>query len=363
MHIVHVYKDYHPVVGGIENHIRWLAEAQAARGHRVTVLVCSPGFRSSRELLNGVEVVRAGRLATLASMPLSGRQPYELARLRPDVAHLHAPYPLGEVSQALLGRARAAVLTHHSDVIRQKRLMRLYGPFYARVLRRVQAVLVTSPPYLAHSPWLQPVRDRCRIVPLGLDVERFSLPGSPKPQARPTTLLFTGCLRYYKGLDTLLHALVQVPDVRLDIVGDGPMRGAWEALSAGLGTSERVRFTGAVPDAALLDYYRAADCFVLPSNSRAEAFGMVLLEAMAAGLPLITTELGTGTSWVNADGTTGLVVPPNDTAALAGAVRRLAADPGLRVRMGQAAALRVREHFTLERMVDGVEAVYKEALG
>ncbi|MFQ6100792.1 MAG: glycosyltransferase [Anaerolineae bacterium] len=360
MNVLHIYKDYYPVLGGIENHVKVLAEAQAAAEHRVTVLVCGPSPRTQVENINGVKVIKAGRLITAASMPLSLSQPSILARLRPDVAHIHSPYPLGEVANWLLGQARTTVITHHSDVVRQRGWLRFYGPLLRRVLRAADCVIATSPRYIETSPWLRPVREKCTVVPLGVDHRRFTPPTNQL--TNQPTLLFTGRLRYYKGLDTLLWALSALSGVCLVIVGDGPMRAEWERLAGTLGLRERVTFTGEVPDDDLPRYHHTAHVFVLPANARAEAFGTVLLEAMASGLPCITTEVGTGTSWVVQDGVTGLVVPPRDPRALAEAIRGLLDDPQRRAAMGQAARARVEAEFTLERMIARVQAVYEEAL-
>ena len=360
MHILHLYKDYFPILGGIENHIRGLAEAQAGAGHQVTVLVCDPGPHSRIEDLNGVRVIKAGRLTTAASMPLSLSQPLALARLRPDVAHVHSPYPLGEVANWLLGRAHATVVTYHSDVVRQRGWLRLYGPLLRRVLRAADRIIATSPRYIETSPWLLPVRDKCVVVPLGVDERRFVPPAAPFDG--PPTLLFTGRLRYYKGLDTLLRALADLPRVQLVVAGDGPMRDPWEALALELDVAGRVRFLGEVDDADLPALYRRAHLFVLPGNARAEAFSTAMLEAMASGLPCITTEVGSGTSWVVQDSVTGLVVPPRDPAALAGAIQSLLADTARRQAMGRAGRARVEAEFTLERMVARVQAVYEEVL-
>jgi rhamnosyl/mannosyltransferase len=222
-------------------------------------------------------------------------------------------------------------------------------------------VLATSDRYLASSPYLARVRDRTVVVPLGVDPDRFR-PGARKP-AGPPTVLFVGQMRHYKGVDDLLAAMRAVPaPARLRLAGDGPMRARWEALGRSLGLGERVEFLGQVPDEALPALYRSADVLVLPSTSRAEAFGMVLLEAMASGLPCVTTEVGSGTSYVVQDGVTGLVVPPRDPAALASALACLAADPAERARMGAAGRARVLAEFPEARMVERVEAVYREAL-
>lgn len=375
MRILHLYKDYYPVLGGIENHVRVLAEAQVRAGHHVTVLVAARGPRTVIEEMGGVQVIKAGRLATVASAPLSLSLPAIVARLRPDITHLHFPYPLGEAAHTLLGRARRTVITYHSDIVRQQGMLRLYRPLLWRVLAKADRIIATSPNYIATSPYLQHFTDKCVIIPLGIDADRFSTPDPAQVAAfrnralinanQPSSaslLLFVGRLRYYKGLDDLLRALTQVP-AHLLVGGSGPMEQPWRALAQRLGVAERVHFLGDVPDELLPSLYHAADIFVLPANARAEAFGTVLLEAMAAGLPAISTEVGTGTSYVNRHGETGLVVPPYDPGALARAINMLLSDADLRRRLGEQARMRARRpEFSQAHMVQQVLELYHELL-
>lgn len=353
MRILHLYKDYAPVLGGIENHIRVLAEAEAAAGHDVIVAVCMPqhGPRLPLERVeNGVCVLRYPRVATLRSMPLSVPYWFAVRHLvrDVDVVHVHSPFPLGEAAVRTLPRTVRIIATHHSDVVRQKLLLRFYAPLYRTFLDRADLILPTSDAYAASSPWLRPHLAKCRTVPLGVDTQIFhpSQPSQPShfPSPQPPTpdphfsLLFVGRLRYYKGLDTLLHALSRLPEnIRLDIVGDGPMGPAWKTLAADLHLQDRVRFLGEIPDADLPGAYRSADLFVLPCNCRAEAFGTVLAEALASGVPCITCDVGSGTSSVVRDGVSGRVVPPSDPAALAAAIRSLSEDRPLLSRMAVAA--------------------------
>lgn len=363
MNILHIYKDYFPVLGGIENHIRLLAEAQAARGHTVSVLVTSRDAHTHIETLNGVRVIFAARLVTLLSTPLSLALFRCLRAETPDIAHLHFPYPLGEIAQHVVGRARGIVLTYHSDIIRQKITRALYHPLMRRILARVDRIIATSPNYVTSSPILARWKDKCVIVPLGIDPTPFEcIPIEHSVHHETTRLLFVGKLRYYKGVDFLLEALREVPRAHLTIVGTGPMEHAWRQRTQHLDIADRVHFAGEVPEADLPRYYAACDIFVLPASERSEAFGMVQLEAMAAGKPVICTELGTGTSFVNVNGETGLVVPARAPRALADAIARLSADADLRARMGAAGRARVRAEFTLEKMVTRILTVYEDVL-
>jgi glycosyltransferase involved in cell wall biosynthesis len=372
MRILHLYKDYCPVLGGIENHIRVLAESQVHRGHEVTVLAVSPGWRAAHRTLNGVHVVLAPRLGTIASTPLSPSLFASLTRMDSDIVHLHFPHPPGEVAHLLFGRSKGTVLTYHSDIVRQRRLLRVYEPLLRRVLARADRILVTSQAYGDSSPYLRDVQAKCRVVPLGIDVEHFQRAAKPPkavlrsrwglPEDRPV-VVFVGRLRYYKGLDYLLQAMALLPDVSLLLVGDGPLWNRTQHLASSLGISGRVIFTGDVGEVELPGCYAAGDIFVLPSHTRAEAFGTSIVEAMAAGLPVISTDIHTGTSWVNQHDVTGLVVPPCNPEALADAIRTLVADPQLRQAMGDAALARARNLFQASTMVEAVEGIYREVLG
>jgi rhamnosyl/mannosyltransferase len=360
---LHIYKDYPPILGGIENHVRLLAEGQAARGHAVTVLVTNPaGLRSVESVEQGVRVVRAGRPATVASTPLTLALPWRLLRERPDIVHLHFPYPVGETSQWLLRRGKATVLSYHSDVVRQASILRLYRPLMERVLSRVDAIVIGSPP-MRQSAYLAAHQAKLHLIPYGIPLERFWRPldEEPRPLGQEAVLLFVGRLRYYKGLDTLIRALPQIP-ARLQVVGIGPMEAEWKALAQEVGVAARIEWLGETPDEELPRLYHNADLFVLPASHQSEAFGLVQVEAMAAGLPVVCTELGTGTTYVNLDGVTGLVVPPRDPQALVRAVNTLVADPEQRVRLGRAAQSRVEREFALGVMVDRVVGLYEDIL-
>ncbi len=364
MKIVHIYKDYFPVKGGIENHIRQLAEAQVRRGHDVTVLVAQQrGMPATEEHIAGVRVIKLKRGLEVQSAPISPALPAAVMRWTTgaDIAHLHAPYPIGEVWNALLGRASRTVITWHSDIVRQQMLLRLYAPMLRRVLRHADCIIATSEPYMRTSPWLSPHQHKCCVVPLGIDAQRFAPPQSARPATETLTLLSVGRLRYYKGLDDLIRAMPALPFARAHIVGSGPMAPKWQSLVQQLGVGDRVHFLGEVDDATLPEHYRQADVYVIPANSRAEAFGIAILEAMASGLPVISTDVGTATSWINQHGVTGLVVPPRDPAALAEAVHVMR-DPQIRQRMGEAARARVLAEFTEARMIADVEHVYRDVL-
>ena len=348
----------------MENHIRVLAEEQVKRGLDVTVLVTGLTWKTGMAVMNGVRVIKAGRLATVASTPISIALPLILSRLEPDIAHLHFPYPVGELSQLFFGKARRVVLTYHSDVVRQRHILRFYRPFLQKVLDMADLIIATSDRYAESSPYLGRVRRKCRIVPLGIDPAPFVRVDADRvAKVRETfggpLLLFVGKLRYYKGLQYLLKAMSEIP-ARLLVAGSGPMETEWRGLAADLGLKEKVVFLGEVADGELPALYHGCDVFVLPASERSEAFGLVQVEAMMSGKPVVSTELGTGTSYVNLHGETGFVVPPRDVKGLQDAVNALLRDEDLRRRMGAKARMRAMREFSLGMMVDRTIELYRE---
>jgi len=369
--IVHVYKDYHPPVrGGIEQTIERMARWQVAAGHEVTVLVSASGQNASRtEVVDGVRVVRVAELARALSSPLCPGFPDALAAQHADLWHLHSPNPLGEVSWRWVLPDGALVITHYCDFTRQRALLPLYGPLVHALFRRADMLHAISNQALERQDSLVwPYRSRFRVVPLGIDSGPLmslldSRPGAHALRERfgDPFILFVGRLRHYKGLDVLLEAMPRV-DARLVIVGDGPMGDSLRTQAKRLGLNGQVHFAGSVSDEVLHDHLAAAGVGILPSSGPAEAFGLAMVEYMAAGLPVVSTELGTGTSFVNQDGVTGLVVRAGDPAALAEGLGRILADRARRDRMGQAGRERVRDHFTTAAMMRGIDALYETAL-
>jgi glycosyltransferase involved in cell wall biosynthesis len=368
MRIVQLYKDYPPVRGGIESSLQLLAEGLAARGHQVTVLVTAAGLHGRRERRNGVEIVWCGRWAAPAGTPLAPAYLPALLAQPADLLHLHHPYPPADA--ALLLRRTPLVVTYHADVVRQRRLAQLLAPLLQQTLRRARRIIVGSPQAVTAHPALAAHRDRLRVVPFAVDLDQLTLPAAAPRilalrQAHPgPLLLFLGRLRYYKGLFVLLDALARLPDAQLAIAGaDATVTAAeLQHYAAQRGIAERIHLLGSVSDDERRTLLQQARALVLPSIAPAEAFGLVQVEAQAVATACVTTALGTGTDFVTLHEQTGLVVPPNDPAALAAALQRLVADPALAARFGAAGRARAVAEFSLPVMLDRVEQLYAEAL-
>ena len=368
MKILHLSKFYRPDPGGLEYIVAQLAEAESRAGHDVRVVAATgsswmrdPGKRITEPPRGNVVVVRLPTYGIFWSQPIApGYIP--AARWPADVVHLHHPHPLADVA-ALFGPRRPLVITQHSDIQRQAIVRPLYQPVVRAALRRAAAITVPTHAHARVSRELSGFGDKIRVVPFGVDLTRFSpKPDAPRPRVFPDGRpvgLFVGRLVGYKGLDVLVEAL-RGTDLAVVVVGGGPERPRLEQLIERHGLNGQVRFAGEVPDVDLPEYYQAADWLVLPSTTNAEMFGVVLLEAMAMARPVINTALPTGVSEVSVPGETGLQVPPGDAGALREAMTRLSADADLRRRLGQAGRRRVEQRFTLEKMVEGYQAVYRE---
>lgn len=369
--ILHIYKDYYPpVLGGIEMTIRLMALG-CLDEFDVTVLVNSGSRRTTEEMIEGVRVVRVGEWGRFASAPLSPAFPFRLRELSgaADLLHFHFPNPTGDAAYFLAGRRRPYVITYHSDIVRQRLTGALIAPLLQRMLDGAACIMPTSEPYIASSPLLRTRASKCRVLPLGIDLApyddstalREAVARLRASAAGMPTVLFVGRLRYYKGLHDLLAAAPEVP-ARILIGGTGPEEPGLRALAAASPARERIHFLGELSESDKIAHLHAADLFCLPSNARSEAFGICLIEAMASGLPLVTTRLGTGVEFVNQDGVTGLTVPPASPSGLAAALNLLLGDESLRRQFSAAARERARTEFAAPVMVRRLQEVYRSVL-
>ena len=370
LRVLHIGKFYPPAPGGMEKVVQLLCESERAFEHVDSqVLVANTDARTVREDVHGVPVTRVGALGAVGSVGVCPTFPVEVARVRRDVTVIHEPNPVALVADWAARQRGPLVVWFHSEVLRpQWKYRLLYRPFLRRVLARAARIVVSSPHLLEYAAELQPHRHKCVVIPFGLDVERLAATPEVLAQAARLRvadpafrLLFIGRLVPYKGVDVLLGALTR-GTARAWIVGDGPLRGALEAEAAARGLVNQVEFLGAVSDEQAAVRFHACDAFVLPSVTPAETFGVVQLEAMACGKPVISTNLRSGVPWVNRHGETGLVVEPGSAAALAAAIAQLQADAALRVRMGEAGRRRVAQDFSLPTMARRTARIYREVM-
>jgi glycosyltransferase involved in cell wall biosynthesis len=369
--ILHVYKDFYPPVkGGIECHLNLLANGLFAKGVNVLVLVSNTSHKAEMETYNGIKIIKAPQWERFVSAPLTPTFNFYLRKYgkSADIIHFHHPNPTAELSYFLTNLNKKLIITYHSDIIRQDKLGRLYAPFRKFFLQLSDRIIATSPNYIETSNVLKHFKHKCTVIPLGIDIKRFCLnEHSPeiaqiKNQYKGETLiLFVGCFRYYKGLEFLLSAIKNV-QAKLLLIGAGPEERKLRSIVKSKRLNNKVQFLGELSDEEVNLYYKACDLFVLPSHLRSEAFGMVQLEAMCCGKPVISTELGTGTSFVNLDQQTGIVVEPTDVESLSNALNYLINNPEKREKFGAFGEARVKEMFSAEAMVNSTLKLYEEVI-
>jgi len=366
MRVLHIYKDYYPpVVGGMEMSMSLLCRELRGRAD-VEALVCSRSLRSRVRSVDDVRVTEVGEICRILSAPVAPAFPLFLKRARYDILHFHLPNPTAVMSYLVARPPGRVVVQYQSDIVRQAFALRIYRRFLRKFLQLADAIIVSSPNYLESSEHLRPFREKCRIIPLGIDLDEFEMKEGEaggvealRQKYGGAFLLFVGVLRYYKGLDYLLEAMQHV-DRPLVIVGDGPERIRLEKRRATLGLQDKVHFAGRIGHRELVQHLHACELFVFPASHRSEAYGLSLVQALACGKPAVSTRLGTGTSFVNVDGETGLVVEPRDAGALSHAIKVLLGDPGLRRQFGTKGRERARELFGKERMVEEIWCLYRE---
>ena len=296
--------------------------------------------------------------------------PEMISRLRKicsgyDIIHIHHPDPMAALALRLSGYKGHVVLHWHSDILSQKTLKFFYRPLQDWLLRRADRIVCTTPAYLAASPDLEGFRDKGVVVPIGIkklaDVREDEIARFRERYAGKKIVLSVGRLIPYKGYDNLIDAAQHLPDEHVILIGgDGPLKKGFEERISRLGLKNKVLLLGYLPKETLPLLFAASDVFVLSSVMKTEAFGIVQIEAMSAGKPVVATKIpGSGVSWVNEDGVSGLNVEPGDPGAIAEAVEKILADYG---RFSEGAAKRFRENFTEERMIERIVRIYEELL-
>lgn len=368
MRILHVFKTYLPeTVGGIEQVIYQICQSGIAHGIESHVLTLS-ATPEPRDLMLADHYVHRAKLDfQLASTGFSYSILSQLKALAAevDIINYHFPWPFMDALHFAAGIKKPTVVTYHSDIIRQKYLLNFYRPLMRQFLDRADRIVAASPNYLATSDVLKHYQGKTSVIPYGLDKKTYPIPLSEvshywQKRFGERFFLFIGVMRYYKGLHILLQA-AEGTNYPIVIVGSGPLEQELHAQALRLGLSN-VHFLGRLDDEDKVALLQLCSAIVFPSHLRSEAFGISLLEGAMYGKPMISSEIGTGTSYINIHGQTGLVIPPSDPSALREAMRILWENPSLAMKMGSEAARRYEKLFTSEIMGQQIAALYRELL-
>ena len=372
MKIVQTPVRFYPFVGGVENYVYNLSKELVKKGHKVTVICANEPNTKRKETINGIDVKRLPYIGKIANTNITPTLPLELFKEDFDIIHTHLPTPWSADWSTIFAKLKSKplVLTYHNDIV-SKGLTSYIAKFYnltslKMVLELSDKIVITQSSYLNRSPYLSKYRDKIEVIPVGVDTEKF------KPlniQEYENTLFFLSILdkfHEYKGLEYLLKALKIVKDeiknVKLIVGGEGDLKSYYQEIANSLGLENNVRFVGFIPDSKIVEYYNRCSAFVLPSySSDQEGFGIVLLEALACGKPVITTEI-VGVSKDVQEFNAGVVVKPRDVDSLANAIVEILQDEDLRRKMGENGR-KVDEKYSWHNIAGIMEKIYTELVG
>ena len=368
LHILHVYRTYFPdSQGGLEEVIRQISLNSLPHKIESRVFFLSENPEPSVMYREETTIYRLQKTFEVASCGVglgSFRKFKELVNWA-DIVHYHFPWPFADILHLVSRVKKPSLITYHSDIVRQKLLLQLYRPLMNRFLSSVDRIVPTSQNYFASSEVLGEYAEKVKVIPIGLNNDSYPVLSDEQLNAQKSIhgegfFLFIGVLRYYKGLHILLDAL-KGTDITCVIAGSGPIEQELKNKAQALGLSN-VRFLGRVSDEEKVALLKLCLGVVFPSHLRSEAFGVTLLEGAMYGKPLISSEIGTGTSYINQDGKTGYVIPPANPVALRQAIELLHHNPEQAEQMGKAARARYEQEFTGALMGERYARLYREML-
>lgn len=363
--VLQVNKLYYPFTGGIEKIVQQIAEGVCDQVD-MKVLVCSDAKKFISENINGVQVIRVPSFGMLGNLPIPigfVRQFRKQVKDR-DVVQFHMPYPFGDLACLMSGYKGKVIVWWHSDVVRQKKMMFFYKPIMEKFLKRADVIIVATKGHIIGSKYLRPYKKKCVVIPFGVDkrIEKAADEYIEKPQLiernKRVRFLFVGRLVYYKGCQVLLDAFAQVPDAELIIIGSGDKEAEMKKSVKEKGIENRVTFFGDVKEEKLIEEFKRCDVFVLPSVARSEAFGIVQIEAMAFGKPVINTNLPSGVPYVSINGKTGITVEPGNVKELVYAMNWMVKNRTERLEMGRRARIRMKKNYKMDDMLKKVQKIY-----
>lgn len=372
MHVLNIYRTYFPdPPGGLQEAIRQICLSTTDLKMKNTIFTLSPKPIPSQLGYPEARVIRERSWAAPASCDIGGFaafSTFSTLEKEADILHYFFPWPFADALHAAIQRPKPAIMTYISDVVRQRFLGAAYAPLMWRTLKQMKVIVANCPAYAETSPVLShpSIRDKVRIIPLGINESSYPRQGDDSVfrrigiSASEPYFLFLGVLRYYKGIHTLINA-AKLVNARVVIAGSGPEGQRLKKQVEDL-RLKNIAFAGQVTDAEKVSLIKSCCALVLPSHLRSEAYGMVLVEASMMGRPMISCEIGTGTSFVNQHTETGLVVKPENNNEMADAMRTLLNNDIFAQKLGQNARLRYERMFSGEVLGKAYSAIYQEIL-
>jgi len=368
MKVLHFYKTYFPdTIGGVEQTINQIAVGTASLGVVTKVLTLSPTAVDRTVSVDNHKVYRCRSNFEIASTPFSMSAFLRFKQLarEADVIHYHFPYPFSDLLHLVSQVNKPTVLTYHSDIVKQKNLLKIYKPLMNKFLGSVDHIVATSPNYLKSSDTLAKFKDKVSVIPIGLDKKSYPVADKNrikfwKEKFGNKFFLFIGVMRYYKGLHILIDA-AKNSNYPIIIVGAGPVEEELKVQAKNLNVNN-IYFVGFVSNKDKVALLTLSYAILFPSQLRSEAFGISLLEGAMYGKPLISSEIGTGTTYINIDNETGIVVPPSNSGALRDAMDYLWDNPERAREMGECSYTRYCNLFTAEKMANSYFDLYSNLL-
>lgn len=368
MNVLHIYKTcILQSQGGVETFINTLCKFDSKLGIKNKILILSPNPKKESIKLEGYEVYQSKQILFLASTGISITAFFEFRKLikNVDIIHYHFPNPYADLLHLLCRPKQKTILTYHSDIIRQKIFLPFYKPLRNFFLNSLDKIIATSPNYYVTSDVLQQHSEKVSIIPIGIDHEKYESLDTERynywsNKFKEPFFLFIGALRYYKGLHLALNSIKDT-NIKLVIAGANGVENNLKSQANKL-KLENVNFLGFVEEEDKIALLNLCYGFIFPSHLRSEAFGISLLEAASVGKPLISSEIGTGTTYVNIHKETGIVINPGSSLELKRAMKYLLSNPEKAMKMGKKAKKRALELFSAEKQADSYYRIYKNLI-
>lgn len=353
MKVLHFYKSSFPdTYGGVEKFIDTLCRESNKLGVENKVLSLSKSPSKNPIQMNGYEVIQVKEDLFVAStgFSISAIKKFKQLANEADIVHYHFPNPFADILHFICNIKKPTIVTYHSDILKQKILLQIYKPLRDSFLKSVDCIVATSPNYFVTSTVLQKFHNKTSVIPIGIDLDDYpkindSIAKTFKEKLKMPFFLFVGALRYYKGLHIAIEAAVIDQDINIVLAGVGGIKEELEKQVKSL-QLKNVKFLGSIDEDEKVVLLSQCYGFIFPSHLRTEAFGISLLEASAFGKPMISCEIGSGTSFVNKHNETGIIINPGSSKELYDAMKFLLDNEDIAKEMGRRAKIRAKELFS-----------------